>query len=154
MKTIDGQVYNPSIHAQLNDPKFVCQSPFGKIWEDAPNFEVERQTHIKAQTLLLPFLYKQAVETLSHFDSIPDYETFWSKAERLHTENPHVEKGWLCMNSFNTWEPVIDKVMMHLDIHPDDLAGFHLKGYDIFPRQNMDRIIRYCFGVPLPFSLS
>ena len=152
MRIISGQPYRPE-HAQLQDAQFINPNPFNEIWNDDPRFAEQVDIHIKAQTLLLPFLYDECVKVLKALNKEPGadigFMEFWYKAEEVCTEKPAFNKhGWLCMNSFNTWEPVIEKAWLLAGAtESDNLVTLNWIGTDVFPTWNMDAILEHIFGI-------
>ena len=154
MKTISGSPYRPEVHAQLNAPEFINPTPFNDTWKDDPNFNEQVEKHIKAQTLLLPFLYDVAEKVLTALGKEPGsditYYEFWYKAEEVCTPKPQFggKGGWLCMNAFDSWEPVIEKAwLLSGATQADELVTCNLIGTDIFPNWNMDAILEHIFGI-------
>lgn len=153
MKTISGTPYRPEVHSQLEQPQFVNPEPFSDTWKDDPSFDEQVEKHLKAQTLLLPFLYDECVKVLNALGKEPGadigYMEFWYKAEEICTDAPVWNKtGWLCMNSFNTWEPVIERAWrLSGATQEDNLVDAYLIGTDTFPTWNMDAILQHIFGI-------
>ena len=154
MKTISGAPYRPEVHRQLSCPKFINANPLSDIFADTERFNEQVDRHMRAQALLLPFLYDEAEKVFNALGKEPGsditYFEFWRKAEQVCTPKPQFggKGGWLLMNSFDTWEPIIERACRIAGMtSADRVATCRMIGSDIFPTWNMDAILEHIFGI-------